>query len=256
MWDPGQYERFRAERSRPFFDLLARIPDRAYRNVADLGCGTGDLTAALADHWPDAMVVGVDQSAEMLQKAAPLAAQDRLEFVQGDIATWRPRGPQELIVSNATFQWIPDAASLLRHVTSYLLPGGILAVQMPDNSASPSQGLLRELEAAGPWAEALKTRRRQDGVLPLQRYMQLLWDAGLSQVDAWDVTYQHVLEGDDAVFEWMKGTTLRPILSALAGEELERFLSEYRVKLAAAYPRTAKGTVFAFRRLFFVARKT
>ncbi len=255
MWDSPQYERFRGERSRPFFDLLARIPDKSYRNIADLGCGTGDLTAALADHWPDAMVVGVDQSAEMLTPAAKRTVQDRLEFLQGDITTWRPRGPQELIVSSATFQWIPDAAALIRHVTSYLAPNGVLAVQMPDNSASPSQILLREIEAAGPWSEALKTRRRQDGVQPLARYRELLWGVGLTKIDAWEVTYQHVLEGDDAVLEWMKGTTLRPILAALAGEEKERFLKEYQAKLAIAYPKTAEGTLFPFRRLFFVAKK-
>lgn len=255
MWDPQQYERFRGERSRPFFDLLARIPDRSYRNIADLGCGTGDLTAVLADHWPDAVVVGVDRSADMITPAAKLAVEDRLEFVQGDIATWRPRGPQDLIVSNATFQWIPDAAALLEHVASYLAPNGVLAVQMPDNSASPSQVLLREVEAGRSWADKLKTRRRQDGVLPLRRYLELLWGGGLAEIDAWDVTYQHVLEGDDAVLEWMKGTTLRPILAALEGGEKERFLSEYRTKLAAAYPKSAEGTLFPFRRLFFVARK-
>ena len=255
MWDLRQYERFRGERSRPFFDLLARIPDKAYRNISDLGCGTGDLTAALADHWPDAMVVGVEQSADMLTAAAKRAVQDRLEFVQGDITTWRPRGPQELVVSNATFQWIPDAAALIRHVTSFLSPNGVLAVQMPDNSASPSQLLLREVEANGPWSERLKTRRRQDGVLPPARYMEMLWASGLRNIDSWEVTYQHLLEGDDAVLEWMKGSTLRPILSVLAGDEQDRFLKEYQARLVAAYPKTAEGTLFPFRRLFFVARK-
>jgi trans-aconitate 2-methyltransferase len=255
MWDEEQYVRFRGERSRPFFDLLARIPDRSYRNIADLGCGTGDLTAALSDHWPEAMVVGVDQSPEMLTRAAKLTVQDRLEFVQGDITTWRPRGFQELIVSNATFQWIPDPVALIRQVTSYLAPNGVLAVQLPDNARSPSQILLRELEAAGPWAEKLTSRRRQDGVLPLARYLELLWAAGLTKIDSWEVTYQHVLEGEDAVLVWMKGTTLRPILTVLAGEEKDRFLKEYQSRLAAAYPRTSEGTLFPFRRLFFVARK-
>jgi len=255
MWDPRDYERFRGERSRPFFDLLARIPDRSYQSISDLGCGTGDLTAALADHWPDAMVVGVDQSADMLMPAAKRSVQDRLEFVQGDLTAWRPRAPQELVVSNAAFQWIPDAAALIRHVASYLAPNGVLAVQLPDNSASPSQVLLREVEASGPWAEKLKTRRRQDGILTLGRYMELLWASGLTKIDSWEATYQHVLAGERPVLEWMKGTTLRPILSALEKEEKERFLGEYQAKLAAAYPAGTEGTVFPFRRLFFVARK-
>ncbi len=253
MWDPNQYERFRAERSRPFFDLLERIPDKSYKSIADLGCGTGDLTAALADHWPEARVLGVDSSEEMLKKAQEFAEGDRIQFTPGDIATWKPAAPQDLIVSNATFQWLPDAAALIRQVKGYLAPRGVLAVQMPDNSASPSQILLRELEAAGPWTEKLKGRVRQDAVLPLPKWLELLWAAGL-HVDAWETVYLHVLDGDEAVLEWMKGTTLRPVLKALEGAERDEFLARYREKLAAAYPRTAQGTVFPFRRLFFIAR--
>lgn len=185
MWDPTQYERFRAERSRPFFDLLARIPDKNYRSIVDLGCGTGDLTANLADHWPEAQVLGVDNSEEMLQKAQQFAEGDRIQFTPGDISTWKPASPQELIVSNATFQWIPDAAALIKQVKSYRGPRGVIAVQMPDNSASPSQVLLRELEASGPWTEKLKSRARQDAVLPLAKWVELLHAAGL-HVDAWE----------------------------------------------------------------------
>ncbi|HZE95794.1 MAG TPA: methyltransferase domain-containing protein [Planctomycetota bacterium] len=254
MWDPAQYEKFRGERTLPFFDLIARIPDRSYKAICDLGCGTGDLTAALAEHWPESRVVGVDSSAEMLKSAAKFAEPDRVEFTPGDILTWRAGSPQDLLVSNATFQWIPDAPALVKQVVSYLAPKGVLAVQMPDNSASPSQRILRELESSGPWAEQLRGRARQDAVLPPLRWAELLWEEGLD-VDAWETVYMHVLEGEDAVLEWMKGTTLRPILKALEGGERDRFLDPYRERLAAAYPRRAEGTVFPFRRLFLVAKK-
>jgi trans-aconitate 2-methyltransferase len=255
MWDAEQYGKFRGERSRPFFDLLPRIPDRSYRSIADLGCGTGDLTAALADHWPEARVTGVDISGEMLAPAKTREVPGRLEYLQGDIRSWRPVAPLELVVSNAAFQWVPDQRALLNHVASCLAPRGVLAVQIPDNFSSPSHTLLDEVEAAGPWAEKLKTRPRHDGVLPLARYAELLWGEGMD-VDAWEITYQHVLAGDDPVLEWMKGTALRPILAALDGDERSRFLSEYAEKLRRAYPRSARGTLFPFRRIFYVARKT
>jgi trans-aconitate 2-methyltransferase len=254
MWDPEQYERFRAERSRPFFDLLTRIPDRSYKAICDLGCGTGDLTAALSEHWPEARVLGVDNSTEMLTAAARFRVPDRVEFTPGDISQWRPGSPQDLIVSNAAFQWIPDAAALLRHVATTLAPRGVLAVQMPDNSSSPSQELLRELEGDARWAGKLKGRPRQDAVLPLARYLELLWAEGFD-ADAWECVYLHVLPGDDAVLEWMKGTTLRPVLRALGDGERDEFVALYRQKLAAAYPKDPLGTLFPFRRLFFVARK-
>jgi trans-aconitate 2-methyltransferase len=254
MWDAAQYERFRGERSRPFFDLLPRIPDRSYRSIVDLGCGTGDLTAALADHWPEARVSGVDLSAEMLAPAKSREVPGRLEYLEGDIVSWCPPAPVELVVSNAAFQWVPDQVALLKHVSSYLAPRGVLAVQIPDNFSFPSHTLLDEVECGGPWAEKLRARRRHDGVLPLARYAELLWGEGM-EIDAWEIVYQHVLAGDNPVLEWMMGTALRPILAALGGEERGRFLSDYAAKLRQAYPKSSRGTLFPFRRIFFVAGK-
>jgi trans-aconitate 2-methyltransferase len=254
MWDADQYERFRGERSRPFFDLLSRIPDQSYGSIVDLGCGTGDLSAALADHWPEALVRGVDLSEEMLVPARTRAEAGRLEFLKADLATWRPDAPADLIVSNAAIQWVPDHEALLRHMASYLGSKGVLAVQMPANFESPSHALLKKLSSSKRWAGRLKKRLRNDVVQPLERYVELGWALGL-KVDAWETVYQHVLPGKDAVLEWMKGTGLRPVMAALQGAELEEFLAAYGEKLGLAYPETPQGTQFPFRRIFFVARK-
>src|SRR5689334_11721022 len=105
MWDPGQYLRYAAERARPFFDLLARVPVDSPGYVADLGCGPGNLTAALAERWPDADVTGIDNSPEMIEAAAPLAARHaRLSFSLGDIRRWQPERPADVVISNAALQ--------------------------------------------------------------------------------------------------------------------------------------------------------
>lgn len=245
MWDPGQYEKFRAERSRPFFDLLARIPDRSYKSIVDLGCGSGDLTAVLADHWPEARVIGVDNSDEMLKAAEPHADPGRLDFVKDDIATWKPAKPVDLVVANAAFQWIPDHEALLGRMAAAAGPRGVLAVQMPANFASPSHLLLQETVAG-------RVPLHHDLVLPLANYVEILHKLDF-RVDAWETVYQHVLQGKDAVLEWVKGTALRPVLKALQGPEREEFLSAYAEKLRRAYPETPSGTLFPFRRVFFVA---
>jgi trans-aconitate 2-methyltransferase len=74
-WDPKQYDKFKKERSRPFFDLLAQLDDISPKSVVDLGCGTGELTAELARKWPQAEVMGVDSSPEMLEKSKPHAGE-------------------------------------------------------------------------------------------------------------------------------------------------------------------------------------
>jgi len=247
MWDADQYEKFRAERTRPFWDLLSRIPDRSYKTIVDLGCGTGDLTAALADHWPESRVLGVDNSDDMLAGAAERTEPGRLDFVKGDIATWRSAQPVDLVVANAAFQWVPDHEALLTRVVAALGPKGVIAVQMPANFDSPSHVLLKE-------AVAGKVSLRHDIVLPIAKYVEILHAMGLN-ADAWETTYQHVLTGKDAVLEWVKGTALRPVMKALEGKERDEVLEAYAAKLRAAYPETPAGTLFPFRRVFFVAVK-
>jgi trans-aconitate 2-methyltransferase len=254
MWDAGQYEKFRDERSRPFFDLLARIPDAPYRTIADLGCGTGDLTQGLLGHWPAATVRGVDSSDEMLKEAMKHTETGRLTFEKGDALSWRPERPLDLVVSNATFQWIPDRARLLAHVASTMSPQGVLAVQVPANGESPSHTILEEIASRAPWADSLRSRLRHDVLTPLREWVRLLWGLGLA-VDAWETVYHHVLAGEDPVLEWMKGTALRPVIALLDPERCAAFLEEYRARLREAYPAASQGTAFPFRRLFFVARK-
>ncbi|MFD9881494.1 trans-aconitate 2-methyltransferase [Streptomyces alboflavus] len=267
-WDPDQYLRHSGHRARPFLDLLARVPrlpaadDGRPPRIADLGCGPGNVTVLLAERWPDAHITGYDNSPQMLQQAAalagPTAGGGRLEFEAADAGAWAPApGTYDLILSNATLQWVPGHADRFPDWVAALRPGGVLAVQMPANFQAPSHTLMRELCASGRWRERLGgVLRHADAVLEPGAYLELL--AGLGcEADVWESTYQQLLGGDDPVLDWVKGTGLRPVLTALADDPSARdaFLGEYRDLLRVAYPAGAHGTVFPFRRLFAVARK-
>jgi trans-aconitate 2-methyltransferase len=253
-WDPQQYQRFGRERSRPFFDLLARVPDDNVRFVADLGCGPGDLTHTLLTRWPDAAIVGVDNSPDMLVAAARLPVSPRLQFVEADLATWQPDRPLDRIVSNAALQWLPNHAELFKRLIGLLAPGGVLAVQMPRNFDEPAHRLLAEVVTQEPWASAVGAWKERYFEETPAWYAETLRELGV-EVDVWETIYYHVLAGPDAVLEWMKGTALRPVLTRLREDQREPFLSVYGVKLLAAYPPGTHGTLFPFRRLFLLARR-
>ncbi len=254
MWDPTQYERFRAERARPFHDLCARIPAGPVATAADLGCGTGETTATLLDRWPDAHIVGVDSSPEMLAAAAPRAVPGRLDFAQADLRAWTPARPFDRLISNATLHWVPDHAPLLARLAGLLAPGGVLAVQMPNNFTSSSHTELRAVAESGPWASRLRDTWEPNAAEPVTWYAETLLALGL-HVDAWETTYLHILPAADGVLEWMKGTALRPILALLDEGERTAFLSDYAARLRVAYPPRMDHTIFPFRRIFFVARR-
>jgi trans-aconitate 2-methyltransferase len=253
-WDPERYLIFGDQRTRPAIDLLARVPLAAATAIADLGCGPGNSTALLAQRWPEAEIIGVDSSPEMLARAR--ASGVRARWVEADIAAWTPEDPPDLIYSNAALHWVGEHASLLPRLIGQLRAGGVLAAQMPRNFAAPSHVLLRETAAEGPWADRLTGILDEQPVAAPEWYYDLL--APVAQaLDTWETTYLHVLEGDDPVLSWTRSTALRPITQALDPEQASAFEAAYAARLRAAYPRRADGrTLFPFRRLFIVAQRS
>jgi trans-aconitate 2-methyltransferase len=253
-WDPDQYARFATQRSRPFADLLARVDARDPRHVADLGCGPGTLTELLADRWPAASVVGVDSSPEMIAQAQRLSRSAQLEFRLGDLRDWQPSAPVDVLLSNATLQWVPGHEGLLGRFVEALAPGGVLAFQVPGNFREPTHRLLADLLESPRWHQRLGDLPRPSSREPAD-YLDALARLGC-EVEAWETTYLHVLAGEDAVVEWMKGTGLRPVLTALETEDRSEFLAAYTAAVRPAYPRRPYGTVLPYRRVFVVARRS
>ncbi len=264
MWDPDQYQRFASQRARPFFELLARVGATDPGLVADLGCGPGELTAALAARWPGAEVVGVDSSPEMIRAAGALPAAagvadrpapaGRLSFVLADLREWQPARPAGVIVSNAALQWVPDHLAVLSRWPGMLTPGGWLAFQVPGNFDQPSHQILRQLAGSQRWRPVLREVQLNRQAAQPAEYLDLLAGAGCD-VDAWETTYLHVLPGADPVLDWYKGTGLRPVLAALGPGPAAEFLAQYGALAREAYPTAPYGTVLPFRRVFVVASR-
>jgi trans-aconitate 2-methyltransferase len=253
VWDAAQYERFAVQRERPFHDLIARVPDGEVALAADLGCGTGRLTRTLLERWPVATIYGVDSSSAMLERAAGDAAHPRLHFVQEDLAQWTPPHALDCIVSNAALHWLPNHEALLTRLVAQLAPAGVLAVQVPNNRSDMPHRAVDELVAEPRWHERVPPGAFAPGVQSAEWYVATLQHLGL-EVDAWETTYYHQLPSAAAIVEWLKGTTLRPVLTALAAAESEEFLSALSAQVERAYRRQPFGVVFPFRRLFFIAR--
>ena len=252
-WNPERYLAFGDQRTRPAIDLLARVPLAQAARIADLGCGPGNSTALLVERWPEAEVVGVDNSHEMLAKAR--ASGVRAGWVEADIATWMPEEPPDLIYSNAALHWLEDHERLLPKLLGYLHPGGALAIQMPRTFEAPSHVLLRETAQSGPWATRLGGSLATPSVAAPERYYELL-EPHAGTLDVWETEYLHVLDGDDPVLRWTRGTALRPVIDALDERHRDAFEAAYAARLREAYPKRADGrTLFPFRRLFIVAQR-
>ena len=252
-WSARQYTTFEQERTRPVRDLVAAIATTQVQRAVDLGCGPGNSTEVLAERFPQATITGMDSSDNMLADAR--ARLPALNFELADIQSWNPDQTFDVILANASLQWVPDHAELYPRLLSKLNPGGSLAVQTPDNMEEPAHRLAREVAAQGPWASKIGSVRhppRHNAMF----YFELLQPLAGS-VDVWRTTYHHPLKGGhQAVVEWFKGSALRPYLAPLDEAQKVAFLEQYLQAISQAYPALSDGTVLLpFPRLFVVARR-
>jgi trans-aconitate 2-methyltransferase len=249
-WSPSTYLKFEDERTRPARDLLAQVPLTAPAKIIDVGCGPGNSTELLVERYPEAAVTGLDNSPNMLAEARtrlPAAT-----FAEADAHTWTPGSGTDLVFANAIYQWVPEHLTQFPRVLEALPPGGVLAVQMPDNMAEPSHVLMRKAAAEGPWAEQLRGAARLP-LPPVRTYHDALRPVA-SRVEIWHTAYNHVLDGPGAIVEWVKATGLRPFIDPLTPTDREAFLARYLEHIVEAYPCTTDGKVLLrFPRLFIVA---
>jgi trans-aconitate 2-methyltransferase len=253
-WNPALYRRFEDERTRPAQDLLARVDLARASQVVDLGCGPGNSTELLLERFPGARVIGTDTSEAMLK-----SARERLpncEFELSDVSSWQPQTPPDLIFANAVLQWVPGHEPLFPRLFSALAPGGVLAVQMPDNLQEPSHRSMREVASKAPWSSVLADPARVRAPIPPPDAYYDWLAAEAASIDIWRTTYHHPMASPADIVDWVRATGLRPFVDPLSETLRAGFLREYEQRIAEAYPARADGKrLLAFPRLFIVARR-
>lgn len=251
-WSAHQYVKFEDERTRPARDLLAQVPLEHIARGIDLGCGPGNSTELLIERFGAAHISGVDADDDMIA-----AARERLPyttFAKADLAQWEPEAPHDLLFANAVFQWLPDHLAIFERLMGHLKPGGVLAVQMPDNLDEPSHQAMRETAAEGPWTARFEGHAMRRDALPSPAVYYDRLRPHASSVDIWHTIYNHPMADHGAIVEWLKGSGLRPYLDRAGEEHRDGFLAAYRKRIEAAYPTLATGGVlFRFPRIFIVA---
>jgi trans-aconitate 2-methyltransferase len=251
-WSAAQYLKFEDERTRPPRDLLAQVPLSRAARVVDLGCGPGNSTELLVARFPDAEVIGLDSSPAMLEQA-----RDRLpkcKFIEADLSRWGPAERTDLLFGNAVFQWVPDHPAVLRRLLEGLPAGGVLAVQMPDNTDEPALALMREVATRGSWAKSSSINHAGRDELPRPGAYYDLLRPLCSGLDIWHTIYNHVMADHAGIVEWFKGSALRPFLSALDPAMADEFVAAYLEEIKQHYATRYDGKVLLpFPRLFIVA---
>lgn len=248
-WNPKQYERFKLERSQPFYDLCDLVICKPGLSVIDLGCGTGELTATLLERLPESEILGIDSSTEMLMQAKQHET-SRLHFEKGDQAHFD--GMWDLVISNAALQWSDDHPNLFATIWQHIKPGGQLAIQMPNNHNSPAHQAIRKVVATEPFVSVMDGWDRVSPVLAPERYAEIMYSLGAENIRVHERIYPHVLENSAAVLAWIKGTALVPYFERI-GEHKTSFIACVKKEIDDAY--SGSPVFYPFKRVFISANK-
>lgn len=250
-WNPKDYLQFERERTLPCHDLVERIELSSPFRIADLGCGPGNSTAVLAERWPEASLVGIDNSPEMLKISRE--TQIKAEWLQVDIRNWNPTSLYDLIFSNAALQWIPDHETEIVRLFNMVSEGGALAFQIPTH-IDLWYSVLEKVVLNPKWVDRFHKFSSGFYTHKLDFYYDLLSQRS-KKIGLWETEYYHVLPDPEAIVEWTKATGVRPFLNRLSDQKTrDEFITQYTHEIARTYPKQRDGKVlFPFLRRFVIA---
>lgn len=260
-WDPELYNCFRRYRAEPFEIILERLRFGRGEQIIDLGCGTGENTVELARRSPDGVVVGLDSSPAMIERALKLREElepglrGRLQFERGDMRDLADERKYSLILSNAAIQWVEDHGQVFARCYGALIPGGRLVVQMPANDHETAQATLSAMAREPAWRARLASLAPPSRTVATpETYASMLGEIGFADVDCYYHIFHHPMGSPAEIVEWSRATVLRPYLDALEPGAREPFVTALTERLERAYG-TRGPLTFSFRRLFIWARR-
>ena len=212
-WSGADYDRLSTPMEAMGREVLERLPLTGGETVIDAGCGSGRVTEALLARLPAGRVIGVDQSASMIDAARERLG-DRAELHVADLSTFDLDLEADAILSTATFHWIADHEALFARLRAHLRPGGMLVAQCGGQGNIASvHAAAREAMASEPYAPSFEGWRGETE--------ERLRAAGFDQARAW---LQERPVTPDEPHAYLTEINLGAHLERLPGELRPRFV--------------------------------
>lgn len=251
-WDSVQYLKFKNERTQPALDLANRVNVEKPTKIIDIGCGPGNSTEILRRRYPDAKILGIDSSENMIAAARKRYSDIEFQLCDAGRELDSIKEKFDIVFSNACIQWIPEHKTLLRNMMSLLKEGGAMAVQIPMNYDEPIHRIILQTAASEKWSGKFSEKRAFYNLSP-GGYFDVLSEIS-SGLSMWQTTYFHIMNSHEDIMEWYRATGMRPYLNALSDSDKAEFESDVKREIIKAYPEQKNGKIiFRFPRLFFIA---
>lgn len=254
-WDAEMYDSVRAPQIDAGRELIEMAKVREDDAVLDLGCGTGKLTVELARIAHRGKVVGIDPSAEMIERARQSTApMNNISLFSIPAQAAEFREEFDLVFSNSAFQWIKEQENVIMQAYRILKQNGRIAIQMPakDFCWTMTENIHSAVSALG--LESKYRKMESPWRFPLKEEMRdYLKNAGFKNINVFSKEYALLFDSVNDVLAWGVSAGLRPFLAPLSKKKQERF--KYAFAMGFESYRSEKGIEFSFKRMFALAEK-
>ena len=257
MWVAALYDKFKKERIQPSIDLLNRVEIKECKNIIDIGCGSGMSTLPLRERFPEARIVGVDLSENMLGQAKKMLGD--VEWIKRDCGKkLEDLGTFDLAFSNAFLQWLPNQEEFICNTRELLTANGILAIQVPSFEEMEISNIIKDTAREFDETKELFCNMDQTNYMnyTIGEYYDM-FSRYYSDIEIWQTNYVHQMKDHASILEFVKGTALVPYLERLDHKQVEKFMEMLYSKTKQHYVESENKTVlFEFKRIFIIARNS
>jgi len=253
-WNPELYLKFNEERTQPAIDLAARINVKNPEKIIDVGCGPGNSTNVLSDRWPESEIIGIDNSASMIESARN--NYPTIKWRIEDVTKMETEEKYDIIFSNATIQWIKNQEKLISDLLKMLKDQGALAVQVPLYHNMPVSRAIENVSLNKRWKKQT-SGAGDDFTFHSSDYYYDILSSQVKSIIMWKTSYFHIMPSHQNIVEMLKSTGMRKFLDRLdTQEEKIEFEKDVLKEIKNIYPTQKDGKVlFLFKRLFFIGYK-
>ena len=236
-WDAETYDAVSDPQFEWGMEVLERLELRGDEVAVDAGCGSGRVTAELAERLPRGRVIAVDGSEAMVEKARERLG-GRADYLVSDLVELQLEEPVDLVLSTATLHWIQDHDRLFRQLRAVLKPGGRLVAQCGGAGNVAAHGQAIRAVAADPEYASHLTQARPWNFASPEGTETRLRSAGFAGARCW---LQPKPVQPERPLAFISTVTLGPILDQLPPEKRQPFaeavLAQHESPLVLHYVR-------------------
>jgi trans-aconitate 2-methyltransferase len=254
-WNPNKYLQFKNERTQPAIDLVEKIDINEPKNIIDIGCGPGNSTQILINKWPNSMVIGLDSSRNMIEKARKDYPYQM--WIHDDAENIHDDKKYSIVFSNASLQWMEDHKVLIPKLWKIVGDNGVFAAQIPKFETMPINSAIQNVLRKELWEKSIKNNFWANKTLHNLDYYYEIFSTFTEEIILWETHYFHILPSMQGIIDFVHSTALKPYLEELkTDKEKRKFENDILKECRKYYKEQSNGKVlFPFERMFMIAYK-